>query len=109
MDIADVIFSSYMPAQVKRAFLEIMIDEKITDQTIKIIRPTDTNDDFTYQDATEDEIYDATTLGYYKYFFNYGSNYTGHQYYGTGNPFEAIVINPPTRIRCNPHRITPLH
>lgn len=68
--------------------------------------PTDTNNDvdgsqhngdidFTYEDATEANVHEATNLGYYEYFSQYGfGTYTGHYYNGSDDKFAAIVINP---------------
>lgn len=51
---------------------------------------------FTYRDATEEDVANATSLGYYEYFREYGCDeYTGNQYEGYGGFVDAIVVDPP--------------
>jgi hypothetical protein len=108
MDISDAIFNQNTPLAVKQALIEVIDTNFVTDAYIKILIPTDSNDDlngsqhvsggdndFTYRDATEDEVREATTLGYYEYFSEYGGEYTGHYYNGSDQKFAAIVIDPP--------------
>lgn len=72
-----------------------------------ILTPTASNNDvdgsqhsggsnFTYEDASESDIENATSLGWYSGFSNYGGgDYTGNQYDGYGPLFSAVVVNPP--------------
>lgn len=73
-----------------------------------VLVPTDENNDtngsnsggsnFTYRNATEDDVENATTVGIYDYFGAYsidGSIYSGNQYETYGCLFEAIVLDPP--------------
>jgi hypothetical protein len=108
MDISDILFNPNANADLKRALMDIVADERITNPHMLVLVPTDSNDDvnrsqhardggndFGYRDATEDDLDGATTLGHYEYFSGYGSGYTGHYYNGDGRHFEAIVLNPP--------------
>jgi hypothetical protein len=109
MDASDIIFNTYAPDDVRRAILEVMIRERISDPNIKVLTPTDTNDDvngsqhaanggtdFTYRDVDSDDVAAAETLGVYDYFAETFNGYTGHYYQGSDYKFQAIVINPPT-------------
>ncbi len=109
MDIQDVLFDRDVPLSVKQAFLQLMNDaDGYVGPYTKVLTPTDTNDDvngsqhaadggtdFSYRDATASEIVNASTLGYYEYFSETLSGYTGHYYNGDGNHFEAVVVDPP--------------
>jgi hypothetical protein len=109
MDIKDIVFSSSAPSSLKRAIMDIVFEQGITDHCMKVLTPTDTNNDvngsqhvsnggtdFTYRDVTESDLWDATSIGYYDYFGTVNSSiYTGHSYEGSERRFSAIVINPP--------------
>lgn len=105
MDISDILFNSYIDGDLKRALVELVIDNNITSSSIRLVTPTSTNDDvdgsqrngsdFTYRDVTEEEVAHASSLGYYEYFSRQGDIYTGHYYQGEGQKFDAIVIDPP--------------
>lgn len=77
---------------------------------LPVLVPTDENNDingsqhhpqeinFTYRDATEEDVRKATTAGYYEYFGEYSydtSIYSGNQYETNGYLFDAIVLDPP--------------
>lgn len=108
LTISDIIFNYRTSFSIKEAFLELMEQESIHSD-LQILKPTSTNDDvngsqhasnggndFTYEDATVDDVIGGSTLGYYEYFANsYGGNYTGHSYEGSGERFAAVVVNPP--------------
>lgn len=52
--------------------------------------------DFNYEDASESDIENATSLGWYSGFSAYvGGVYTGNQCDGYGPLFSAVVIDPP--------------
>lgn len=108
MDIQDLIFDSSVSMEMKTTLLQVMADNHAFSPYTKVLVPTETNDDvngsqhvtnggndFTYRDATEDDVASATTLGYYEYFSGYGSVYTGHYYEGDSRYFEAVVLDPP--------------
>lgn len=111
MDISDIIFSPYLPSRLKRAVFEFIEDHDIHDPSLQVVIPCSTNDDvngsqhapnggtdFSYEDASEDQIRNASTLGYYEDFriITPGLRYyTGNQYHGEGNFFAALVIDPP--------------
>lgn len=110
MDVSDIIFNPSLSTDLKWAVFEVVLDNNVTGGHTSVLVPTDTNDDdvngsqharnggndFTYRDATDDDLDGASTLGYYEYFSGYGSGYTGHYYQGDMRHFPAIVINPPT-------------
>lgn len=53
---------------------------------------------FTYRDATEEDVENATSAGYWEYFGEYRYNpdiYTGNQYETDSYMFESIVLDPP--------------
>lgn len=55
---------------------------------------------FTYRDANIVDVDDCVTAGYYEFFAPYENAnsdelYTGNQYEGNGNFFDAIVVDPP--------------
>ena len=57
---------------------------------------------FTYRDATEEDVYHATSAGYWECFGEYTydtSIYTGNQYDINGISFPAIVLDPPAYAR----------
>lgn len=57
---------------------------------------------FTYRDATEEDVLHATSAGYWDYFGEYTydtSIYSGNQYETDGELFPAIVLDPPTYAR----------
>ena len=73
-----------------------------------VLVPTDENNDtngsnsggnnFTYRDATEEDVDKATTAGIYDCFGTYNldnSIYSGNQYETDGYLFQAIVLDPP--------------
>lgn len=105
-DVLEVGDSHYLLAE---SFREIMeSNEGAIFSYTKILIPTDSNDDvngsqhvsdggndFTYRDADWDEIENASSLGFYEYFSNFGDVYTGHYYEGDMNHFCAIVVDPP--------------
>lgn len=108
MDISDVIFDSSIRLETKQSILSLIQRHSLTGYT-PILTPTDKNDDingsqhaanggtdFTYRDATWDEVSEASSLGVYDYFSNYAGEYTGHYYQGDGSHFRALVVNPPT-------------
>lgn len=107
MDITDVMFDPSIRFDVKLSILNLIQAHSLTGYQ-KVLIPTDENDDvtgsqhaanggndFTYRDATWDEINDANSMGVYDYFSNYGGVYTGHYYQGDGAHFQALVVNPP--------------
>lgn len=107
MDVQDILFSSTASLELKAAVLELCHQHSLSAYT-KVVTPTATNDDvngsqhasnggtdFTYRDATEEDVAAASTLGYYEYFTGYGDQYTGHYYNGDGRYFDAIVLDPP--------------
>lgn len=111
MDISDILFSPYTSSSLKRAVFELMESNRITDASTPVLTPTATNDDingsqhvanggtdFSYEDASDSQIEDASSLGYYEYFLpiTAGSSiYTGNQYHGEGFMFAAVVVDPP--------------
>jgi hypothetical protein len=109
MDIQDIIFSDTVPTARKQDIIELMDREHITDPYTKILIPTATNDDvngsqhahnggtdFTYRDATMEDVLEASAVGVYDYFSNVDAQtYTGHYYNGDGAHFQAIVVDPP--------------
>lgn len=108
MDISDIIFSNSAPLHLKKAILEIMDQNGITDAYMKVLIPTESNDDvngsqharnggndFTYTDPSEGDLNDVHGLGYYEYFSVEGDLYTGHYYNGSYDKFAAIVLDPP--------------
>ena len=57
---------------------------------------------FTYRDATEEDVHHATSAGYWEYFGEYAydtSIYTGNQYETDSELFPAIVLDPPAYAR----------
>lgn len=57
---------------------------------------------FTYRDATEEDVYHATSAGYWECFGEYTydtSIYTGNQYDINGISFPAIALDPPEYAR----------
>lgn len=107
MDIQDIIFDPSAPQGLRREVFEYMLDENLGAYT-RVLVPTESNDDingsqhasgggtdFTYRDATDDDLQSVSTLGYYEYFSSYRGAYTGHYYEGDGDHFEALVLNPP--------------
>lgn len=75
---------------------------------MKVLKPSATNNDvngsqhhdfivdFTYVEATREDAYSISNLGYYEYFGEIGDGkYTGHYYEGNSYKIEAIVIDPP--------------
>jgi hypothetical protein len=110
MDIQDILFNSQVSVNLKQAIIQLMAQENISDPYMKVLHPTATNDDvngsqharnggtdFTYRDATEDDVSEASSLGYYEYFSQTGNDdeYTGHYYEGSDRKFDAIVLDPP--------------
>lgn len=108
MDIQDIIFSHDVPTALKQDIIGMLDDIGNLDPYLKVLVPTATNDDvngsqhahnggndFTYQDATLDDVQSATSAGVYDYFSEEGSHYTGHYYNGSDRKFQAIVFNPP--------------
>lgn len=109
MYISDIFMNSYIPVGLKHAVVDLIENNNISSSVAPFLIRTDSNDDingsqhvtgggtdFTYRDATEDEIINAESLGYYEYFSRYGDVYTGHYYQGEDHHFEAIVVDPPT-------------
>lgn len=107
MDIQDLLFNPQVSLELKTAVLEYAHEHNLSGYTL-ILTPTASNDDmngsqhvsnggtdFTYRDAAMDDIYGASTLGYYEYFSGYYGGYTGHYYNGDGRHFDAVVIDPP--------------
>lgn len=108
LTISDIIFDYRVGFSIKEAFLELMERESVHSD-LQILKPTATNDDvngsqhasnggtdFTYEDATIEDVIEGSALGYYEYFANgYAGNYTGHSYEGSGERFAAAVVNPP--------------
>lgn len=101
-----------------------MIDEKVItmlkevmeangiDENTLVLYPSDKNNDvngsqhhdhpicFTYRDAEIMDVDDCVTAGYYEYFSAYehaddDEKYTGNQYEGRGEFFDAVVVDPP--------------
>lgn len=111
MDISDILFSPYASSSLKRAVFELMESNRITNASMPVLTPTATNDDingsqhvanggtdFSYEDASDSQIENASSLGYYEYFRSVsssGSPYTGNQYHGEGSMFAAVVVDPP--------------
>lgn len=108
MDATDLLFSLDAETALKEAVIGIIQREYISNPALPILTPTDTNDDvngsqhvsnggtdFTYRDATAQDLLAATSIGYYEYFSRTETGYTGIQYNGDGRLFPAIVINPP--------------
>lgn len=110
MDISDVLFSRDTSFTLKHSILDLMEQNGITDAYMRVLTPTDSNDDvdgsqharnggndFTYREITEEDLENVSGLGYYEYFSEgyTGDVITGHYYHGSSNKFEAIVINPP--------------
>jgi len=108
VDISDVLFNRDVSQRVREVLYSIFEDHCEVSEYTKILKPSDTNNDqngsqhsaiggtdFTYVDATEDDINEAKSLGFYEYFSDYGGGYTGHYYEGDGNHFAAIVVDPP--------------
>lgn len=108
MDIQDILFGSDVALELKQAVLELCHEHSISAFTA-VVTPTAANNDvdgsqhgyaggtdFTYRDATEEDLVGPSELGYYEYFSAYGEVYTGHYYEGDGHHFEALVIDPPT-------------
>ena len=76
-----------------------------------ILIPSDANNDvngsahhpydvhFTYRDATEEEILEASSIGTHSFaeamFATDDEQYTGHGYDGVGEYFYALVVDPP--------------
>lgn len=111
MDISDMLFSPYTSIALKRAVFELMERYSITDASTPVLIPTATNDDingsqhasgggtdFSYEDASDSQIENASSLGYYEHFRSISSSgapYTGNQYHGEGYMFAAVVVDPP--------------
>lgn len=105
--IEDALFSEEIPLSVKIEILTYMDTYNLSSWT-PILTPTENNNDidgsqhhsaiidFTYRDATMDDISNASSLGDYDYFSVSGADYTGHYYEGSDSKFEALVINPPS-------------
>lgn len=108
MDVSDLIFDSAVPHSTKLAVLDLMRDYPQIQGFTQVLTPTSTNNDvngsqhaganidFTYEDASMDDVLNASALGYYEYFSSYFGVYTGHYYNGDGQHFDAVVVNPPS-------------
>lgn len=111
VDISDVMVNREVPRKFKDALLDLIDNNEDVyfSSFLSILVPTDSNDDvngsqhvsdggsdFTYRDATFEDVQNATSIGHYEYFSNFGDVYTGHYYNGDGNYFSAIVIDPPS-------------
>ena len=108
MDILDAFFNSQAPVALKQDLVAMADYFGVDDPYMKLLVPTASNDDvngsqhasnggndFTYQDATIDDLLNATSAGIYDYFSVYADGYTGHYYQGSDSKFQAIVLNPP--------------
>lgn len=103
---SEIFFDRDVPTRVKEGFIELIERENLGSDVL-LLKPTSSNDDtngsqhgrggtdFTYEDATPADLVEASSLGYYDYFADYGTGYTGHSYQGEGYRFGAIVIDPP--------------
>ena len=104
---SEIFFNSAVSASVKEGLLSLIEREQISSD-ILVLKPTSTNDDingsqhasgggtdFTYEDASESDVVGASSLGYYEYFAEYGTVYTGHYYNGSDYKFAAVVVDPP--------------
>jgi len=104
---SDIFFNRDVPASVKEGILSLIESEQISSD-ILVLKPTADNDDingsqhaigggtdFSYEDASESDVIEASSLGYYEYFGDYMGQYTGHYYNGSTPKFAAIVVNPP--------------
>lgn len=91
-----------------RSVLENLVEEHPGSAYCRVLVPTEDNNDidgsqhhserinFTYEDASYEDILNASSLGFYENFSNYdGDTYTGNIYDGTGHLFAAVVVNPP--------------
>lgn len=108
LNVSDILFDSSIPLSTKTEILTYL-DRYNHLSDLPVLKPTASNDDvngsqhasnggtdFTYQDATIEDVRDASTLGYYEYFANYSfDTYTGHYYQGDDRKFDALVIDPP--------------
>lgn len=108
MNIMDTFFDSQVPVKLKQHFVAMVASFGVDDPYMKLLVPTASNDDvngsqhasnggndFTYQDATIDDILNAKSAGIYDYFSKCRLGYTGHYYQGSDAKFQAIVLNPP--------------
>lgn len=105
--IEDALFSDEVSLNTKIEILTYMDNENLSQWT-PILTPTEQNNDingsqhhssiidFTYRDATMEDISNASSLGDYDYFSVSGGGYTGHYYEGSDNKFEALVVDPPS-------------
>lgn len=109
MDLQDVLFSSDISSDRKAALYQFVLDHELVDPYLSILVRTESNndvsesqsdgDDFTYRDATLEDILQGSFLGYYEYFADYvGGVYTGHYYQGDETKFAAIVVDPPAYV-----------
>lgn len=108
MDIQDILFSDQLPADRKRDIISLLDALGINNPYLRVLVPTDANDDingsqhvsgggtdFTYRDATLDDVLYASSAGVYDYFSEYAGRYTGHYYNGSDTKFQALVFDPP--------------
>lgn len=105
-NVSDIFFNPNISLAIKQGVVELLDSERISSD-VSVLKRTATNNDvdgsqhdgeidFTYEDADEDDVREATSLGYYEYFGQYGfGTYTGHYYNGSDQKFAAIVIDPP--------------
>lgn len=107
MEIYDAIFDPSIRFDVKLSILNLIQAHSLTGYQIILIS-TDENDDvtgsqhaadggndFTYRDATWEEVNDATSMGVYDYFSRYNDVYTGRYNQGDAAHFQALVVNSP--------------